>query len=197
MALGMAAVLCAMTGCGKADESATGQEENIIRLENLETGGESTGTEGSQEEGGEANAGPGNSQKEDSVWVESPVDGGNTGMKEIESETELEGSVQSIGESSMVVSKIHTYVDESNDAEVEEIAVESAVGGDELITVYFSDNTQFIVRTVKNGGANGDSDVEDRDGTASDVKENNTVLMTGGYEGEDFRAEQVIIYHFV
>lgn len=192
-----AAMLCAMTGCGKAGGNAEGQAEDIIRIEN-EAGGENSGSGQSQpeqEDGTGENASPENEQKADSVWVEEPASDGGTGMKEIESETELNGTVQSIGEGSIVVSRIHTYVDENNSSAAVEMA--EASGGDELITVYFSENTQFIVRTVKNGGVNGDSDAENRDGTASDIEENKTVLLTGGYEGENFRAEQVIIYHFV
>lgn len=193
-----AAMLCAMTGCGKAGGNAEGQAEDIIRIEN-EAGGEENGGDGQsqaeQEDGTGESVSPENEQKADSVWVEEPASDGNTGMKEIESETELNGTVQSIGEGSIVVSKIHTYVDENNGSAAVEMA--EASGGDELITVYFSENTQFIVRTVKNGGVNGDSDAENREGTASDIEENKTVLLTGGYEGENFRAEQVIIYHFV
>lgn len=207
-----AAMLCAMTGCGKAGGNAEGQAEDIIRIEN-EAGGEensgsgqsqpeqgenheeSTGLGNGQENGTGENARPENEQKADSVWVEEPASDGGTGMKEIESETELNGTVQSIGEGSIVVSRIHTYVEENGSSAAVEMA--EASGGDELITVYFSENTQFIVRTVKNGGVNGDSDAENRDGTASDIEENKTVLLTGGYEGENFRAEQVIIYHFV
>ena len=53
------------------------------------------------------------------------------------------------------------------------------------------------MRTVKNGGVNGDSDVTESAGTVSDIRENDTVIMTGGYEGADFHAEQVVIYNFI
>lgn len=221
--LGAAAMLCVMTGCGKDDGDAKEQAEDIIRIEDSaekesgwndesgkaqteqeRNGGENVNPENSQEVGGRENAGQesggaaddGEGEKTEDVQADSPEMGGV--LKEIESETELEGSVKSVGENSIVISKIHQYVDENSGNGAAKIAVNYVGGGDsELITVYFSENTRFVVRTVKNGGVNGDSDVEDRDGTVSDVQEGNTINMTGGYEGEDFRAEQIIIYRFV
>ena len=68
---------------------------------------------------------------------------------------------------------------------------------EEFITVYFSEETNYEVWTVKNSGVNGDSDIDKREGTFSDLKEQLSVNMTGFYEGDDFYAKQVIIYNFV
>lgn len=205
--LGAAALLCAMTGCGDADGDTKGQQEDIIRIENTETDNSQNDESGQLqpelEKSGDENAVPESGRAADDkegekTETDQPVQAGvDTTLKEVESDTELEGSVKSVGESSMVVSRIHTYVDEENGGEAAEMAVEYMAGGDELITVYFSENTSFVVRTVKNGGVNGDDDKEDQEGALSDIQENNTVLMTGGYEGEDFHAEQVIIYRFI
>ena len=98
----------------------------------------------------------------------------------------------------MVVNRIHNYVEQNGGTAAVAIAVEGTEDSElELITVYFSENTRFIVRTVKNGGVNGDADAEDEDGSISSIQENNNVKMTGSYEGADFHAESVVIYHFV
>ena len=116
----------------------------------------------------------------------------------IESDTELDGTVKSVGENSMVVNRIHNYVEQNGGTAAVAIAVEGTEDSElELITVYFSENTRFIVRTVKNGGVNGDADAEDEDGSISSIQENNNVKMPGSYEGADFHAESVVIYHFV
>lgn len=105
-------------------------------------------------------------------------------------DTELEGSIESIGDNSVVINQIVT-------GEEDNVAI--AYGGSDkiLITVYFSEETEFEVRTVKNSGVNGDADIEKRQGAFSDLKKDAIIHMTGSYEGEDFHAKQVIIYNFV
>lgn len=107
-----------------------------------------------------------------------------------QSDTELEGSIESIDDNSVVINQIVT-------GEEDNVAI--AYGGSDkiLITVYFSEETEFEVRTVKNSGVNGDADVEKRQGAFSDLKKDAIIHMTGSYEGEDFHAKQVIIYNFV
>ena len=97
------------------------------------------------------------------------------------------------------MSKIHTYTDENSECAVAEIAVDygDGVAGAELITVYFSENTGFIVRTVKNGGVNGDSDVEKTEGSFADIQEKTSVNAKGYYENGDFWADTIIIFRFV
>ncbi|MDE7206987.1 MAG: hypothetical protein K2N90_07510 [Lachnospiraceae bacterium] len=105
-----------------------------------------------------------------------------------QADTELDGSVESIGDNSIVINKIFTS---------ETTAVSYA--GDEkvLITAYFSEETTYEIRTVKNSGVNGDADVTKEQGAFSDIKEQSSVNMTGSYEGDDFHAKHVIIYRFV
>ena len=209
--LGTAALLYMMTGCGEAEGDTREQSENIIRIEDTEPDGGQDGRNGQSQQETEKDSGQ-NSEGESGRMTENeesetpgnaPADNQEADsdivLKETESDTELEGSVTSVGENSIVVSKIHTYTDENSECAVAEIAVDygDGVAGAELITVYFSENTGFIVRTVKNGGVNGDSDVTESAGTVSDIRENDTVIMTGGYEGADFHAEQVVIYNFI
>ncbi len=183
-----------MTGCTKAGEKAEGQEDEVIRIEASADENAAQNESGQQSDDGRQEQK--DDQKEDMKEETDPETMEQTSDESGQSQdgNELEGNVRSVGEDSMVVSKVYTYTEDGND-----VAVAYAEEGadDELITVYFSEDTEYIVRTVKNGGVNGDSDVEDRSGTLSDIREGNSVLMNGSYEGEDFHAEQVIIYNFV
>lgn len=106
-------------------------------------------------------------------------------MKE---DTEWEGVVESIGDNSIVASKIAV--------EDDKVAV-YAYDSDEKVTVYFSAETTYEIQTIKNGGVNGDADVEKQQGAFSDIKEQSSVNLTGSYQGDDFYAEHVVIYQFV
>ena len=101
----------------------------------------------------------------------------------------LDGSIVSIENNSVIINK--TFNLSSTTA--------VAYGGNDavFVTVYFSEETNYEVWTVKNSGVNGDSDIDKREGTFSDIKEQLSVNMTGFYEGDDFYAKQVIIYNFV
>lgn len=185
--LGVFGLMCAVAGCAKASEKAEGQEEDVIRIE------ASTDENAAQDEGA-AQSGDDGQEQEINQEEERKAETDPESMAQISDESELEGNVKSIGEDSMVVSKIFTYTEDGED-----MAVSYAEGSPDevLITVYFSEDTEYIVRTVKNGGVNGDSDVEDRSGALSDIQERNSVLMNGSYEGEDFHAVRVVIYNFV
>lgn len=101
----------------------------------------------------------------------------------------LDGNIVSIESNSVIINK--TFNLSSTTA--------VAYGGNDavFVTVYFSEETNYEVWTVKNSGVNGDSDIDKREGTFSDLKEQLSVKLTGRYEGEDFYADQVIIYNFV
>ena len=192
--LGAFGLMCTLTGCTKAGEKAEGQEDEVIRIEASADENAAQNESGQQSDDGRQEQK--DDQKEDMKEETDPETMEQTSDESGQSQdgNELEGNVRSVGEDSMVVSKVYTYTEDGND-----VAVAYAEEGadDELITVYFSEDTEYIVRTVKNGGVNGESDVEDRSGTLSDIREGNSVLMNGSYEGEDFHAEQVIIYNFV
>ena len=192
--LGAFGLMCTLTGCTKAGEKAEGQEDEVIRIEASADENAAQNESGQQSDDGRQEQK--DDQKEDMKEETDPETMEQTSDESGQSQdgNELEGNVRSVGEDSMVVSKVYTYTEDGND-----VAVAYAEEGadDELITVYFSEDTEYIVRTVKNGGVNGDSEVEDRSGTLSDIREGNSVLMNGSYEGEDFHAEQVIIYNFV
>lgn len=114
-----------------------------------------------------------------------------------QSDTELEGNVKSIGEDSFVVSQIFTMP--SEDSKEAEIMVSPAEGSEDevLITVHVSENTLYQIHTVKNGGVNGDADVEKTDAEFADIREKNSITALGYYKDNDFWADNIIIYRFV
>ena len=104
-------------------------------------------------------------------------------------DSELEGSIESIGNNSVVINK--TFYPSENEA------VSYGDSDKVLITVYFSEETEYEIWTIKNSGVNGDSDVEKQQGAFSDLKEQTSIKLTGSYEGNDFHAQHVIIYQYV
>ena len=107
-----------------------------------------------------------------------------------QSDSELDGDIESIADNSVIINKIfhpsaNTAVSYTEDSEKV------------LITVYFSEETEFEVWTVKNNGVNGDADTEKQQGAFSDLKQGVHINMTGSYEGDDFHANHVIIYNYV
>lgn len=109
--------------------------------------------------------------------------------EQLASDSKLDGSIESIGDNSVVINK--TFYPSENEA----VSYEGSEKA--LVTVYFSEETEFEVWTVKNGGMNGDTAAEKRQGTFSDLKLDANINMTGSYDGNDFSAKFVIIYNFV
>lgn len=115
-----------------------------------------------------------------------------------QNQEELEGYVKSIGESNVIVSKIFTNTNEEEGAESAVVLV-GTPEEEVLITVNFSEDVKFEIRTVKNGGVNGDADVTITEGSFSDLKQESILHMTGYYvtPEQEFMAEHVFIYEFV
>ena len=114
----------------------------------------------------------------------------STNNAQLQSDVELDGDIESIGDNSVVINEVF------HPSENVSVAYES-IEEKTLITVYFSEETKFEVWTIKNGGVNGDADVEKRQGTFSDLKQDTYVSMTGSYSGNDFYAKQVIIHYYI
>ena len=150
--LGAFGLMCTLTGCTKAGEKAEGQEDEVIRIEASADENAAQNESGQQSDDGRQEQK--DDQKEDMKEETDPETMEQTSDESGQSQdgNELEGNVRSVGEDSMVVSKVYTYTEDGND-----VAVAYAEEGadDELITVYFSEDTEYIVRTVKNGGVNG------------------------------------------
>lgn len=109
---------------------------------------------------------------------------------------EFEGTVKSIGDDFVVVSKVFTEKTEDS-----WIAVSPAEGSNDevLITVRFTENTKYELHTVKNGGVNGDADVTKTEASYADIKERINVKFTGTFitPDKEFIADGMIIYNFI
>lgn len=103
----------------------------------------------------------------------------------------LIGTVKSIGENSIVISRAFEVASD--------ILVEPGEGSPDeaLVTIACSINTKYEVWSVKNGGVNGDSDVDKKAGSFSDITESANVNIIGKFEGDSFYAEHIIIYYFI
>lgn len=114
-----------------------------------------------------------------------------------QSDSELDGTVKTVGTDSFVVRQ--SFVMPAEDSENGELMIAPAEGSEDevLITVHISESTVYKIHTVKNGGVNGDSDVEKTEGSFADIQEKTTVNAKGYYENGDFRADSIIIYRFV
>ena len=168
-------ILCAMslmavTGCGEK----AAQPVTVVDVEKTDLGKE---------------------QVPEEEAVTEPPETGNTVKEDTQ---ELEGTVRSIGDAGIVVSK--TFTEETEEEGVL-LAVEPLEGsGDEvLITVSFSENTKYMLHTVKNGGINGDSDVTKTEASLSDIKEGLSVALSGYFTipDKEYVADSVIIYKFI
>lgn len=103
-------------------------------------------------------------------------------------EENLSGKVRSVGENSVVISKI--FVEESEDGNSSIVFLPGE--GDreeELVKVKFTDDTKFYHWTIKSGGG----DIDMRDSSFSEISVNSGLEMNGHYEGDTFVAAKVII----
>lgn len=178
--------LMAMTGCGeKAGEPVMVDVEKTDLSRNLasEGGDEPEAEDFSKEEAPDKDTAAENGEAEDKNAVK-------------ENTEELEGTVKSIENTRLVVSKIFT---EEEDGVL--LAVQPAEGSEDevLITVSFSENVKYELHTVKNNGVNGDSDVTKTEASFSDLKEQVGIKLSGYYitPDKEFMADSVIIYNFV
>lgn len=199
--LGMAVLTGLLSGCGSFEEA---EDNSAWEIVHTDTGEEKTPNEKPAEE-----------QKPDETAEEVNLPDGNATVKQQpdqaaeEEETGLEqeeggsqtletiyGNVKSISADSLIISRAF-------EEELEESAGDILVGPAEgsadevLTTVFISENTKYEVHTVKNGGVNGDDDVEKREGTLTDIKAEAFVNITGSWKDAGFCAEKIVISYFV
>lgn len=208
----MAAILCALLlgGCGKetaAEEmpaQTAAQQEKIVRqqetAEQEETAWQQAAKEGTtrQQEQEETAR-----QQETTERQVAKEDGNSQGREDETDETAekdslerddptaqsvtWEGVVESAGAGSFTVSEIFTEAMEDGAM----IAV--AQLGDEnkkLTEVCYTDQTVFTVRTTYNGGMSH----SDSAGSGADLKKDVSCVLTGSWDGDVFRASEVVIY---
>lgn len=183
-----------MTGCG-ADKGSGLQTISPVNTYPMdgETAPPETDTDTSQEA---SDAGQQASDTE-----QTPDTGIPSGYEDIppQSETELMGSVKTIGTDSLVISQAFDMGTVEQDGVSGDVIVAPAEGSaDEvLITVHVTVQTVYEIHTVRNGGINGDSDVDISAASFSDIRTDLSLTMEGHYENGDFHADRVTIYHFI
>jgi len=173
----------------KAEENSSSYQNDKENVDNQQDSDRQSYSQSSNVDA--ANNLSGNSLKNDDSQQSNNQDlAQQSNNEQSQSASELDGNIESIGDNSVVINKIfHTSTNTSI----------SYWGDSEkvLVTVYFSEETEFEVWTVKNGGVNGDSDIEKQKGAFSDLNQGAVLNMTGNYDGNDFHANHVIIYNFV
>lgn len=200
--------LTVMSGCGDAkgkeeEAAAVGIETEVIpengnagdSVENLGNGNETGANEGNEEaaeeektEKGEENGGEkaqpdaveGEPETENSiVWDDINGEGVKT----------IEGTVKDIEEGSFVISQI--YTGKIDDGDGGEVAVTIVGSGEEenLITVNYNEDVRVVVRTSTDGMTS-----TEKPGSISDLQKESNVSLTGVWEGEIFRVEEISIF---
>ena len=181
-ALLLAALLLAAGGCGnKTEQLVEPVVESVTEPEdNAGSAEDGSGEEAGKEAAGENN--PGN---------ENPDEGQNTPA----GEDSFEGVVREINEKDnfVVVSKMFT--EEADGGGQIAVVLGEGTEGEELITVYFTENTTFKIKTVKNGG----EEVTEKEGAFSDIRKESTLEFKGKMDakGEEFLADETDIYEFI
>lgn len=203
---GMTLMLAMFSGCGESKQAVNEPEVKAASIDTGEseevktTGTDTTenGKEGENGASGQPEAGAGNSAGQDSgsqsdAGLENNASTDTGAAQQSGSDTQASdkviGNIKSIGDNSVVISR--AFEEASN------ILVSPAGDNEVLVTVFVSDATTYEVHTVKNGGVNGDADVEREEGSFSDCKENVQIDVFGSWDGDDFNAVSIIIYHFV
>lgn len=169
--------LAVMGGCGKAGSEA--EWETVSMVENIPEEKERKADEGEAGEDGRKEEGAeGGADMEDSiVWDEIKGEGIKT----------VEGDVESIGEGDFVIARIYTgSLKDGGD-----IMVAGADGAEdkELITVRYNDEVKVSVRTSTDGMTS-----TEREGSVEELEKGSNVTLTGSWEGEIFRADEISIF---
>ena len=194
-------VLASLVGCGEAAEKAPLPSAEPIAAQSPSEENATHSSEGAE---------PGNESSPDEGLPAEPTNQGDLNNPDQsdtasapqnafapQSDSELDGTVKTTGTDSFVVSQSFTMPSENSESS--EIMVAPAEGSEDevLITVHTPGDTAYFIHTVKNGGKNGDSDVEKTDAGFGDIQEKVSVNAKGHYEDGDFWADSIIIYRFV
>lgn len=187
-----------MTGCGK-DTGVSEQPEKITTEADKAGGNEEKKLPEVQKDKDTVEKGPEADQKgqdekveEDPKAEQKTQDEPSEEKTEKEEEVELNGTVRSVGADSFVISKINVEHHEDYDIAV---SVADGASGEELITVYVTDNAVYQYLTVKNSGINPE-DITSREGSYGDLQEGLTVILKGRWDKDSFYADELEIEKF-
>lgn len=115
------------------------------------------------------------------------IPAGNTIPKNTSGGHELRGSIQSVSDTGFTVYRI--FIDQQDGGG--QIAY-SSKEENTLVDVSFTDQTVFTITSSSDGGITSTS----TPGTKADLEVSRTSFMTGQWDGDIFRADTVVIYHF-
>ncbi len=205
--------LTVMSGCGDAkgkeeEAAAVGIETEMIPenenagdgVENLGNGNETGANEGNEDKG----SGDREAAEEEKLAEGEENEGENAQPDAVEGEPEvensivwddiygegvktIEGTVKDIEEGSFVISLTYTgKIDDEG-----EVAVTIVGSGEEenLITVNYNEDVKVVVRTSTDGMTS-----TEKPGSISDLQKESNVSLTGVWEGEIFRVEEISIF---
>ncbi len=207
--------LTVMSGCGDAkgkeeEAAAVGIETEMIpenenagdSVENLGNGNETGANEGNEDKG----SGDREAAEEEKLAEGEENEGENAQSDAVEGEPEtensivwndingegvktIEGTVKDIEEGSFVISQI--YTGKIDDGDGGEVAVTIVGSGEEenLITVNYNEDVRVVVRTSTDGMTS-----TEKPGSISDLQKESNVSLTGVWEGEIFRVEEISIF---
>ncbi len=180
LAAGLILLMCLAVGCSEKEP----EEAPTVSIEDIQDMGETSGEEQPKNEAVPDN----NVQSEEDVSQEEEEKNVYKIPPNKEGEESLSGKVRSIGENSVVISKI--FVEDSGDGN-SSIVILPGEGGreEELVTVNFTDATEFYHWTIKSGGG----DIDMRESSFSEIAVDSGLEMSGNYDGDTFIARKVII----
>ncbi len=184
----LALALASLSGCGKnASEATSPSAEPIPAPSSSVENTENDSTPAPQDDAQEAAS----DNRQDSNASSAPPNNYAP-----QSDTELSGSIRTIDTDSFVVSQSFDLPIEEGDVGAVTVMPAEGSADEVLITVHVSETTSYKIHTVKNGGVNGDADVEKTDGSFSDLQEKTSVNAQGYYQDGDFWADEIIIYRY-
>lgn len=185
--VGMILLVCLAVGCNRKD-----QEETSVVMENIQDIEETAKEEKPEQTTKSAETEKGDdsensAQPEENKNFEGTKEGSHIVVPE-KGEEHLSGRVRSMGDNSVIISKI--FIEESEDGNSDIVYLPGEEDQkEELVTVNFTNHTEFHYWVIKSGGDN----IDMRESSFSEIKEGSNLEMYGNYDGEAFIASKVII----
>lgn len=189
----MAAVFVLVCGCGDGKTENTGNTATMEEIPAVnEEGQEEIPTEDRQkreespveEEEQEGEKSPaaedGQEQEDNVIWDDVTGEGIKT----------IYGTVRSMEENSFMIEQAITGTLKEGGGE---IMVMGSSGNEEesgMTAVVYDEDTEFTVSTTADGGITSTR----REGSGEDLREGSSLGITGSWEGETFRADDIVIF---
>ena len=156
------------------------QEENMPDQEEDEAQGDVPAQENISTENGQETE-EGETAPEDSiVWDDPTGEGIQT----------IHGSIRKLEAGSFAIEQAMTGTLEDGGGDIMVMASTGYEGEDALVTVKYSDDTEFIVSTTTDGGITSTK----REGSSGELEMDSLLEITGSWEGEIFLADKISIF---